>query len=262
MDYRPWAATLGRSICCVSACMLSLAVGNAAEPPKANTYAVMSLIGNELSIVTHQITTGTSLDRNLRTQVPIKNDHFDRVALLTAGKAIDSTTTGTQAQLLLVSDASVYERANVPLSANDNVETLLKPISTQVNNGHPQYLVLITKYRGDTRIGLADGSVGNGKLNGLGFYLDHETRLMKTNDGDSGQGFVAPYAYLTVSLIDLATTTVVRTESVSASTVASVTSKTETDPWGLLTADQKVDMIDRLIRRTLEDVVPRLLKAT
>jgi hypothetical protein len=47
MDHRPWAATLGRSICCVSACLLSLAVGNArGEPPGANTYAVMSLIGN------------------------------------------------------------------------------------------------------------------------------------------------------------------------------------------------------------------------
>jgi hypothetical protein len=164
--------------------------------------------------------------------------------------------------LLLTSDASIYERGNVPLSLNDNVEALLKPISAQVSNGHPHYLVLVTKYRGDTRIGLADGSVGNGKLNGLGFYLDHETRLLQTNDGDSGQGFVAPYAYLTVSLIDLATTTVLRSESVSASMVASVTSKTDSDPWGLLTAEKKVDLIDRLIRNTLEDVVPRLLKAS
>ena len=39
------------------------------------------------------------------------------------------------------------------------------------------HLLLLTRHRGEGRIRTADGTIGIGRLEGLGFYVDRETRM-------------------------------------------------------------------------------------
>jgi hypothetical protein len=76
-----------------------------------------------------------------------------------------------------------------------------------------------------------------------------------------GVGFLAPYAYMKVILINVATGEVEREQVISASNTISVArNKDGFDPWDTLDSSQKVAAINRLVRGELDKVVPGLLR--
>lgn len=238
---------------------LGLSGGPAKAEPAADGYAAMSLIGDSLSIVTYRQSTGSSLDKNIREQIPVGDDHFDRLALRTIGAALAAARPGTTPALLLSHDAATYRRADDVAAAADGTDALLRPLAAQFDEAHARYLVLVTKRRDAARLKLHDGKVGTGWLAGLGFYIDHQMTVRNREDGSIGQGFVAPFAYLTISLVDLKTRTVIRSETIADSLPAGVRPDGTADPWQVLTSEEKVRYLDRLIERSLQEAVPRLL---
>jgi hypothetical protein len=240
--------------------ILCSAVPAGAAEPGSNVYVVMSLIGDDMSIVSFRPAVGSRFDQNVVLHIAVKDDHFDRLVLQTADAAIRGAATSATTQLLLTSDPATFALAEIPLASETAVKALLDPIAAQVRSGDPRYLVIVTKYRGDARLALSDGKVGAGKLSGLGFYVDNQMRTLNLESGASGEGFVAPFAYLTISLIDLKTNTVIRSESAMESAVkAAASAGTNGDPWLALTPAEKIALLDRLVRRAIADIVPRVI---
>ena len=56
--------------------------------------------------------------------------------------------------------------------------------------------------RSDARLQLSDGDVGNGYLEGLGFYIDSTLRLEQEGAGRTDKGFISPYVYIQLILLD------------------------------------------------------------
>lgn len=224
------------------------------------SYAVMSLIGDSLTIVNYRSTTGSNLDNNEKQAVALADDSFDRNALTVADAAIRRALPGAQISMLLASDQSLYARQEELFESTERAKALLDAISLQLKDTSPRYLVLITKFRSEARLRLVSGSVGSGKLAGLGFYIDRRLRTKRTDTGESGAGFVAPYAYLAVSLIDLKTGAVIRTSPALESTSYSTARSTNAaDPWDALTPEQKVRVLNNLLHRAIDRAVPGAL---
>jgi hypothetical protein len=105
------------------------------------------------------------------------------------------------------------------------------------------------------------GSVGSGHLEGIGFYVDRDARMRRSDTGEVGIGFLAPYAYIKVILVNLALGEVVREHMVTASnTISAARNKEGFDPWDALDSTQKVAAINRLVRAELNKVVPAMLQ--
>ena len=227
-----------------------------ADAPAADTesYAVVALFGDDLSIVTYQSTTGSSLDRNEHQHIALTDGHYDRLATELSSDVIHRAMPTARVEPLTLPDDVLAGglEASLP-SLLDRVRTTLKDRDTH-------YLVVISKFRGDAHLRMASGTIGSGKLAGIGFYIDPIKRMKKTSTGESGRGFVAPFAYLDVTLVDLRTGEVIRSEAATESmTRANVGPSTTLNPWEAMTPEQKADAIDVVVRRAVLRAVPRLV---
>ena len=223
----------------------------------ADRYAVLALIGDDLSIVTYQTSTGSHLDTNTVQHLANDDDRFDRVAVQNAAAAVRRTVPGATTFGIKAADPAEYGVNDAMLESPGQVKALLEPLRPVL--GDARYLLIVSKSHGDAYLRTANGSIGSGKLNGLGFYLDYRKRT-SNGAGERGRGFVAPYAYVTVTLVDVGTGAVVRSDSSNEGRMVSITrSPDATDPWEALTADQKVAMLGNLIRRAMERVVPQVV---
>jgi len=110
-------------------------------------------------------------------------------------------------------------------------------------------LLLVTKRRADALFPVVDGTVsGGGQIGGLGFFIDDVTRMYDTTHLQTGEGFLAPYAYIMVSLMDIGTMKLVRSKAVQQSSMAlTVEAVNAVRAWDALTAAEKVKALDGVI---------------
>ncbi|MGZ9080518.1 MAG: hypothetical protein ACXW2A_19535, partial [Burkholderiales bacterium] len=92
------------------------------------------------------------------------------------------------------------------------------------------------------------------------FYLDPGMIVTNRETGIRTEGFIGPYAYFVVSLVELPSGRVVGRSVVTQTTSASSAFQASFTPWTALTADQKVNMLDGLIRAGVQRAVPEVLK--
>jgi len=105
-----------------------------------------------------------------------------------------------------------------------------------------------------------DGSLTRpGRLYGPGFYLDRVTGMQRRDTGETSIGFVAPFAYLRVSVVDVATMSLVSTATATESTTVSTANKRDAvNPWDALTSGEKVDYLQRVIDIGVHESMGRL----
>lgn len=221
------------------------------------SYAVLSLVGDRLMISQYQPETGSRTNRNAQSFVETKNDALDRMAVRTVRDALDKAEPGAKVDLLAANDPKLYAAANqaVEQDAGPRLVAALRPSLKGLAATH---WIVVSKFRGETRARVMNGSVGSGQVEGLGFYLDRTMTMTNTETGESATGFMAPFAYLRFTLVDAASGEVLAQQNEFES--MSVSKQSATHPWDSLSADEKVAYLERLIRRGAADAIPRLLK--
>jgi hypothetical protein len=121
-------------------------------------------------------------------------------------------------------------------------------------------LVLLTKHRAPARLQAYHAFIGTGMLEGLGFYVDRQKPIRSFDTSELARGYIAPYVYVQVSLVDLATSEVVRNELVMATaTVSAADGKTGMDPWDAMPAERKVAWLRDTLAHEVSRVVPTLV---
>src|SRR5947209_15600422 len=120
-------------------------------------------------------------------------------------------------------------------------ESLATSLRELVAQSGATHLILISKYRGEARVKLDAGSVGTGKLSGIGFYVDADYEPADPARRTGQVGFFAPFAYLRVTLLDAATRRPLREEvTTEARPYGTERSNRAAVAWDALTAAQKV----------------------
>lgn len=233
--------------------------GSAAAAEEPDSYAVAALVGQEITVVAYQATVGSRLDRNFQQHIPILDDHFDRLATeLSIGMIRDTLPTAV-VQPVSFRDTAPFADSDA-LLPDQGLKPLLEAVQALSLPKDTQYVVLTSKFRSDARFKVSSGTIGSGKLTGLGFYIDADKRMKRTDTGASGRGFVPPFAYVTVSLIDLRTGTVVRSVTATARGArANVGPNTTLNPWDATTAEQKLRAFDNMLGRARRSAIPRVI---
>lgn len=221
-------------------------------------YSVMSLVGDRLDVVTYRLAAGTNRDANVHNPVALEGGVFDKAALLSVERALARTDRTAAVQLLAVAAPEAFERQNRFFEGGK--ATLPPSIDAAARSGGSTHLVLVTKYRHEANLQLADSKTGSGMLEGLGFYIDRAARMIESGSGQHSIGFLAPFAYIKLTLIDLQTSTVVRQLSGAASTTfAASRAKQGADPWDALEPAEKIDVLRRLLTEEVERLIPELV---
>ena len=225
---------------------------------QTRSYAVVSLVGDKLDVVTHQMTTGSIVDRNVHAAIPVTDGHFDDAALLASERALARIDPKAKISLIAASPPDWYAKQ---YRFFDGVNAALPAdLTAALRTEGATHLLLISKYHADARLQADKTKLGSGKLEGLGFYIDRQQKMITSDTLKSSIGFLAAYAYLRVSLIDLATSTVMRTKVTAASTLRS-TARAEDglDPWQAMTPAEKLSNVVELLQGEIERLVPEVV---
>jgi hypothetical protein len=220
------------------------------------TYAVLSLVGDRLLLSFYNPGTGSRLDRNDRQFVNLGNDALDRTALRAVKAAVAKADPQAKVELLSVGKASFYSAANATLDQG-GVEALVTVLQPELKGIPASHWILVTKHRAEAQLRIREGTIGSGQLEGLGFYVDRVRTLQDVDTGAMSTGFVSPFAYLRLTLVDAATGKVLK-EATSIMTTTAI-KQSSTSAWDVLTPEEKVDYLEQLIRRGAADAVPKLL---
>ena len=228
----------------------------------SGNYAILSLAGDDISIVAFNPTTGTHMDANRKHVLELHNPVLDTAAIEAANTAMKAALPGIKTALLVTPDADLYKAQNDMFEAPDANKDNREFLKSLLTKRAVDYLVLITKFNAATEINFDNIHLGNGNLNGFGFYIDSTTEVRNLDSLEAGTGFIASYAYLKIRLIDAKTLEVVREVNEKQTSVFANNNRGETGfrAWNLLSSKEKIALLQTLVGNTMNDGITRLLK--
>jgi hypothetical protein len=231
---------------------------NAQARQAGPVYAVISLVGDQVDAVTYKPQVGTLLDANTHEALGTGPDILDTVALRAANKALRAALPVSDVALLAATEPKLFAD-EARYFVGDHVQ-LPPDLDAAIQAAQATRLVLITKHRGDARLRVSNGLIGSGKIEGLGFYLDTDHHIRDSANLEV-VGFLAPFVYVDVTLVDTGSHTVVRKTAITASETVTAEGQTEgAAVWDALTGEQKVASLSRLLSDSLAEAIPQLVK--
>ncbi|MCK9685748.1 hypothetical protein [Scleromatobacter humisilvae] len=243
----------------LAAILPALASPAHAQAPQAPTsYAVISLVGDRLDVVTYQPKIGTLMDANSHSVLRFSEDLLDTVALRAVNRAMKATLPGADVALLAATEPSTFADQSA-FFEGDHVK-LPREVAEAVHRENVATLVLLTKHRGEAKLTVSDGYLGGGKLEGLGFYIDSNMPMESADKQHHSYGFIAPFVYVDVSLVDVASGRLLRQTTIKATeTIMSADNPQGADSWGAMTAKEKVAALSGMLSENLAAAIPHLV---
>jgi len=242
--------------------LLLVASSFTADAAEARRYAILSLIGDRLLISEYlPPSTPNGVESNTQNFLQLEDPALERTSLLAVEQMIKKVEPDAKPVLLFAQDGRIYAAQERMLDEGSNSLHMLDYIRGLLMGQDVTHLILVTKVRQAARLQVDRAQVGSGVLEGLGFYIDPSLPIKDTSTGKTGQGLVAPFAYIKVTLVNLAKSTIVKEQSVTGSTVTGVGQFTDTfNPWTNLPAERKVQLLQGVIRAEMAGAVPRILR--
>jgi hypothetical protein len=229
--------------------------------PAGPKVALTSLVGDTMTVTVYRERTGSNIRSNAANTVKVTTPVFDVEVLKTLQESLAQALPAASVSMLRVPAAGSSGDPALLFDADGK----LVPASPLVEALRQQgftHLVAVTRHRAPNGVTLADKViVGTGHLEGIGFYIDHSISVQNVRSADSSQGIIAPHLYVRLNLIDVAAGELRATEPIAASSlVAAYRNPAGTDPWGALTAEEKLSAVQRLIRARVGASAPLLFQ--
>lgn len=230
----------------------ALAQSTAIATPIPPTFAILSLVGDQFTVVTRREEVGSHLDQNIRHSYPVDVATFDDIALGEAESVLKTLKPVSPVLRFSIRDARLFELQDALLADAPQSRGLRTELLKLLREHQVTRLVLVTKWRDDARFKVVEGTMGVGKIVGLGFYVDPLTRMQQTATGEETYGFLGPYAYLSVTVADAATLTTIRSVQARESEMnLPVHATGAVRAWDALTPAAKVEALERVLRRAV-----------
>jgi hypothetical protein len=221
--------------------------------------AIVSVMGDRMTVVTHRPEVGSGIDQNQRQTILLNDASFDRIAVTSATEAIIKAIPQGAPEIVAISMPG--EQDTLSWLAGNRFEPPAD-LRTSLAATGATHLLLVTRHRAASTLKARNASLGSGHLEGLGFYIDHQKRMKRSDTGEIGSGFLAPFAYFKVCMIDVAAGEIERERAITASTTYSAARNKEgVNPWDALSAAEKIAALNKLIRSEIGKIVPEMLRA-
>ena len=236
------------------AALLLAAAAFASLAAQAQKYAVISLIGDRMELAFAKKVEGQPVDGIERRYIPLDDSAIDRAALLAANDEIKKLKPGPDPVLL-----QAFERSYFDVSGGTGA--IVEWVRPLVKDKKVTHAVLITKLAYEGIPDIQKPFVGNRTLEGVGFFVGRTAPLPGADPSSAGPGFLSPFAYFLVSVVDLRTGQTVREERGLASDSISATVTDSGNAWEALSGQQKMRKLIDLVTRELAIVMPKVLAA-
>ena len=234
--------------------------GAAFAQPATRSYAVVSEVARQVSVVSFQESTGSRLNANLRQRIDVPDGALDKVFLLSAQKALKQATPAADIWLLAPADSDFF---GLLKTTQGNRVTIPDDLLVALRERKSTHLLVFTRHRDDADLRFLNGSDGTGQLEGLGYYVDHFSRVRLIEAKEVGVGYLASFTHFRATLIDVATSQVVGTTVTRANIITPVAGAQSAlaHPWNVLTPAQKMGQLRDLVIREVERMVPEVVGA-
>lgn len=242
--------------------MLAFSIAPASHAEDApRSYAVMSLVGNTLSVHAVRPDVGIRTEGDSRTVLPITDPVFDAATLRAADAVIRKAQPSAKVVLLMTQDAGLYQSQNAMFeAAHANQDNRAYLLSLLKDRG-VSHLLLITRERDNARFEMTNGFVGKGSLEGVGFYIDDTLHFTNVGSSESSTGMLGPFAYVRVRLLDAATLALLRETKSTKSfiIVRPSASPNAMEMWTSMASPAKIKHIEDLLGYAMQDAIPKVL---
>jgi hypothetical protein len=231
----------------------------------APVYAVLSLIGDKLDIAVYQpMTDGKPVD-NQHVPFVTANTVFDDTAVAATIKSMRELMPAAALVRLDSGSPALYEKQLAIFAPKAPAVALPEAVNSALKQQKAAYLILITKIRDEAGIRVRNTNKSSGTLEGLGFFVDRNSAVAQA-DPNLGRvtkilrGYLAPFMYVKVSLIDVAASRVIRDKIIAASYILPAPAAvTATGAWEALSSEEKVQTIQGMIEGEIPRAMPELL---
>lgn len=212
----------------------------------ADAYAVLSLVGDRMTIVTQGPKTGSHLDQDVYDVLPVTVPALDNVALAAAEAAIRKSDPAAPITHLRASDRTLYTLVDGWLDPDAAaLRALVSFVAKAVPAAKDARLLLILPYRTEPQFLTYFGYRGSGSVGGLGFYLG-----ASTVDREAINGFLGVFANLQLVLVDPRSGAIEAHEAVIAGNAYSAARSKGV--WDALSAERKIEALQTLTQGEIE----------
>lgn len=221
---------------------------------------LFALMGDELEVMISSSAADTRLNRGERRVLNIKNSGFDQAALRATRQVLSSARPGAAVHMYQASaPLTVAEQRKL---ADDAAEGgLPRWIVQLIEQNKLSHVLLITRQRGEAMLRTGDGqSLGQGMVEGMGFYLDNDLEIRARESGVVTRGFLGPYSYFRLTLLDTRTAEALSHDIRDGRVLGARNVDQSINPWDMLDAYEKTDMLREMIERNVGRVLPALLE--
>lgn len=231
---------------------------SAQEAPRpVRTLGVFSLLGDGIEVTIAQAVTDTRTDTARRETLEYRNIGFDVIA----GREVREFLGKQRAGVSVLSFGTnttlpAAEQRHIATGARDGA---LPPwILQSVRERRLSHVLLLTRRRGEVNLLTADQrTIGRGRVDGLGFYLDPDYKVRDQNTGAVASGALGPHVLVDLTLMETESAKVVRSHAIDEQfLVGSSEPKAAVDPWSYLSAEQKVTLLREALAQALRRVLP------
>src|SRR5260370_140020 len=224
-----------------------------AAEASADMYAILSLVGDQITIAGQERQSGSHLDQNRYEVVTLPDSTLDDFAVRIADATIAKVQPGASTVTLRASDPKLAGLRDSWLDADAiGVGELLSVIATQIPTSRDGHLLLITPYRARPELKTDRDSRGSGKIAGLGFYLDSTTRIRSSRTQESASGFLGVFAHFQLVLINLKTSAIEAHERIVVGTTYAAADAPDRTPWNALSPTDTIRALESLMQGGIE----------
>lgn len=236
-----------RWACCAAALvLLALGPAHAADISK---LGVMSVLGREVSVIIHAPTTGTRVNRNAKDTIAMAPNDFENFVLRTT---VDSARREGLGEVLMLARPA---NGNMPWRRDGQAVLVTRPLLEAAQSAKLSHLILIQPAQGEASLKMDRTVVGAGQLEGLGFYVDTMLTVGQVDSNQTSFGYLAPYAYFDMYLVDVATLDLQAEHRARVSVALADPVGAGNDPWSALSAERKVEVIRGLLQQEVEKAI-------
>ena len=226
---------------------------------EAAGYAIVSLIGSELTVVGAQPVGSTNIDRNNYSSVPLPDGVFDRTVFNAVDRAVLARKGQDTTSLLRMPVADARAAFVDGSDARRGVAVVVAAVRPAAPQAGTERLVIIAPVRSAPRMATRDGHFGTGRVAGLGLYVDRMTWMEREQSGDAHPGFLGLFANFRVLVVDVHNGAVLADDYVTTGTTYTATQSSSRDPMTAISADEKVRVLQWLVDREIARILPSLL---
>lgn len=229
----------------------------------AQTYLILSLVGDRVTIVTAESQVGSNLDRNRQEVVQLTGSGFDDFAARVADATIAKIRPSASVVTLRAADPSLYTLRNAWVDTDSiDVQALVSLVAKLVPASPDAHLLLIAPRRDELELKTGRAYQRSGsKVAGLGFYVDKRTGMWRSDTGETAKGFLGIFANFQLVLIDMKNNAVEAQERAVVGTTASAARAADKNPWNALSQEEKVKKLEALMKSEIERLLPHMLSS-